>query len=108
MGPGEVIEDPLSGEPALSMYPRRGPPQWLDSVPTEFCVEDSRKAPNIAVPYYGAAFTTFRSRRTQGPARLHARQWRLDYLLVRESGIEIDGVKHRRLPARGWEAPAGS
>jgi hypothetical protein len=112
-GKSEVIEDPLTGEPALLMIHRRGPPQWLTSVPTEICVEDGKTAPSVAVPTnYGPVRVSLSERKGQrlcGPAEL-----RLNYLLVQERGIEIDGVKYRRLgsrsaPGSGWrllaEAP---
>jgi hypothetical protein len=105
-GTGEVIEDPLSGEPALLMRARRGPPQWLGAVPTEICIEDGRKLPSITIPYNGNLMPVrFSERKGQ---HLCTGGWLLDYLRVKESGIEIDGVRHRRLGSRsatpsGWK-----
>ena len=105
-GTGEVIEDPLSGEPALLMYPRRDPPQWLTSVPTEICIEDGGKVPRIAVPTTRnvTAFALVPLVERKGQRLCTPADWRLSYVLVRQHGIEIDGVKHHRLGSRGMTA----
>jgi hypothetical protein len=99
-GTGEVIEDPLTGEPALLMLPRRGPPQWLASVPTEICIEHGKKPPIVAVPYINTHIQLAFTER-KGLHLCTRASWRVDYLLVRKNGIEVDGVKHHRLGSRG-------
>ena len=107
-----MIEDPLSGEPALgdvstAKVRRNG----LTSVPTEFCVEDGKKAAQPCRAHMARAFSPRFAlverkgrhvcTRASVAARLPAG--------AADAGLEIDGVKHRRL-CRPWrdEAPVGS
>jgi hypothetical protein len=100
-GTGEVIEDPLSGEPALLMYPSRGLPPWLSSVQTELCIEEGRKVPTIAVPFGIGNYVPVALVERKGRYLCTRAALPLDYVSLRQTGIDIDGVKHRRLGRRG-------
>jgi hypothetical protein len=105
-GSGEVIEDPLSGEPALLMYSTGIPPQWLRSVPTDICIEAGKQVPNVIAPVGGNDFR-IAFVRSEGRLVCTRAPLGLDYVMLRQSGIEINGVKHPRLGRRsdkggGW------
>jgi hypothetical protein len=112
-GTGQLIEDPLSGGPALLMVASSGPPKglatprWLTEVPTEICVDGAAKTPpKVAVPAGAGKHRDVRLAR-QGQ-RWCTGVTKLDYVAVRETGIRVGGEPPRtRLDSR-HEKTAGA
>ena len=96
---GQVVEDPLSGGPALLMVARGGPkglaaPRWLTAVPTDICVEGDpgRHRSWCCRPALGS---TRNSPWTAGTAVVHSVAG-LNYVAVRQDGIRINREPPRK------------
>jgi hypothetical protein len=92
---GEVVEDPLSGGPALLMLGGKGLPKWLTAVATEICIEAAVKTPpNVAVPAGPGQHKDVKLMR-QGE-RWCTVATALSYATVREAGIRIGSEPPRK------------
>ena len=91
---GAVIEDPLSGDPALFMKARKalgGPPSWLKKVPTEICVV-RQKGLLVTVP---ESIQRIDLVLPQDNDRWCSPTLTLNYLAMREEGIQVASLPRK-------------